>query len=116
MGGGISAAPHQRYDGRDVSAILLGQPALRDTPVFWEYGAFGSIQPGKAEHISPQLAMRLGNWKFLINPDGSAARLHDLSTDIRERVNLASTHPALVTEFTTRTLNWWAEMSAYYHD
>ncbi len=111
---GLAAPAGKSYDGTDVSAVLLGEPAHRNIPVFWEYGAFGSIQPGKEEHISPQLAMRLGNWKFFINPDGSGVRLHDLSTDLRERINLADTHPALVAEFTTRTLAWWAEMSSHY--
>ena len=111
---GINAPPHKSYDGQDVSTTLLGQPTLRTNPIFWEYGAFGSIQPGKAEHISPQLAMRLGNWKFLINPDGSGARLHDLATDLRERINLANTHPQLTATFTTQTLTWWSEMSAHY--
>lgn len=111
---GINAPPHKDYDGQDVSTTLLGKPSLRTTPIFWEYGAFGSIQPGKAEHISPQLAMRLGNWKFLINPDGSGARLHDLATDLRERINLANTHPQLTADFTARTLAWWSEMSAHY--
>ena len=111
---GLEAPAGKVYDGRDVSRVLLGQPALRDTPIFWEYGAFGSIQPGTPEHVSPQLAMRLGNWKFLINPDGSDARLHDLSTDLRERHNLAESHPDLAAKFTSQTLSWWAEMSRYY--
>ncbi|MBT5901551.1 MAG: sulfatase-like hydrolase/transferase [Opitutaceae bacterium] len=102
------------YDGRDRSAVLLGEPALRDSPVFWEYGAYGSLAPGKAEHASPYLAMRLGNWKFLINPDGTDPQLYDLSTDIREQHNLVATHPALVNFLTERTLKWWSEMSAHY--
>lgn len=111
---GIKTPPHKAYDGQDVSNILLGQPTLRTTPIFWEYGAFGSISPGKKEHISPQLAMRLGNWKFLINPDGTDARLHDLATDLRERINLSNTHPKLTATFTTQTLTWWSEMAAHY--
>ncbi len=111
---GINAPVGKKYDGLDKSSVLLGQPEQRDTPIFWEYGVFGSIAPGKPEHASPQLAMRLGNWKFLINLDGSDARLHDLSTDIRERKNLTTTYPALVSEFTTRAREWWSEMNSYY--
>ncbi|GAB5559313.1 MAG: sulfatase-like hydrolase/transferase [Synoicihabitans sp.] len=111
---GISAPANKSYDGRDKSTVLLGNPELRQTPVFWEYGAFGSIKPGKPEHESPQLAMRLGNWKFLINPDGSRVRLHDLATDLREQTNLADSHPALVADFTAQTMAWWSEMSAHY--
>ncbi|MDB4473425.1 sulfatase-like hydrolase/transferase [Opitutaceae bacterium] len=113
---GIQPPANKRYDGRDRSAVLLGEPALRDSPVFWEYGAFGSLAPGKAEHASPYLAMRLGNWKFLVNPDGSDPQLYDLSTDIREQHNLIATHPALTKFLTERTLTWWSQMSANYAD
>ncbi len=113
---GISAPRAKKYDGRDMSSALLGQPTLRPTPVFWEYGAFGSIKPGKAEHISPTLALRDGNWKFLINTDGTDAKLYDLSTDIREQRNLVSTHPRLTADFTAQTLAWWEEVSASYPD
>jgi arylsulfatase A-like enzyme len=111
---GINAPAHKRYDGRDMSAALFGQPTLRPTPVFWEYGAFGSIVPGKAEHISPTLAMREGNWKFLVNTDGSEAKLFDLSTDLPEQRNLASTHPRLTSTFTEQTLEWWRDVIASY--
>lgn len=97
-----------------MSSVLRGEPALRPVPVFWEYGVLGSIKPGKAEHQSPPLAMRVGNWKFLVNADGSAARLHDLSTDLREQHNLAASHPALVTEFTAQCLAWWQDLARVY--
>ena len=113
---GVPAPKAKKYDGRDMSSALLGQPTLRPTPLFWEYGAFGSIKPGKAEHISPTLALRDGNWKFLINTDGTDAKLYDLSTDLREQHNLVSTHPRLTADFTAQTLAWWQEMSASYPD
>ncbi len=111
---GIAPPAGKVYDGLDRSAVLRGQPEYRSTPVFWEYGAFGSIQPGKAAHISPQLAMRHGNWKFLINPDGTQAQLFDLSTDIREQNDRAEAHPTLVQSLTTQTLEWWQNVSAAY--
>lgn len=111
---GITPPPGKSYDGIDRSSILLGHPDLRNAPVFWEFGAFGGIQPGKVEHISPQLAMRDGNWKFLINPDGSNAKLFDLSTDIREQKNLVTSHPKLTKTLTSQTLAWWQEMAAHY--
>jgi arylsulfatase A-like enzyme len=111
---GIPTPAGKVYDGRNIAPILRGEPALRPTPVFWEYGVLGSIKPGKAEHISPHLAMRAGNWKFLVNPDGSEARLHDLSTDLREERNLAATHPALVADFTSQCLAWWQDIARVY--
>lgn len=113
---GISAPKGKRYDGHDRSTVLLGEPVLRDSPVFWEYGVFGSLAPGKPEHASPHLAMRIGNWKFLVNPDGTDPQLYDLSTDIREQNNLTNSHPVLAGSLTERTLQWWSQMSANYQD
>ena len=113
---GISPPVGKHYDGVDKSSVLQGIPELRDTPVFWEYGAYGSLAPGKAEHASPQLAMRTGNWKFLVNLDGTDPQLYDLSTDIREQNNLTHSHPVLAGSLTERTLKWWSQMSANYAD
>ena len=67
----ISTPAGKEYDGLDRSEVLLGKPSDRSSPVFWEYGVFGSIQPGKKAHQSPPLAVRNGDWKFLCEPDGS---------------------------------------------
>jgi uncharacterized sulfatase len=60
--------------------------------------------------------MRTGNWKFLVNPDGTDPQLYDLSTDIREQNNLTDSHPVLAGSLTERTLKWWSQMSANYAD
>ncbi|MDC0259485.1 sulfatase-like hydrolase/transferase, partial [Verrucomicrobiales bacterium] len=63
-------------DGVDCSAVLLGKPSPRSNPVFWQYGhPHAILKGGKPEHQSPTFAMREGQWKFLVNPDGSEAQL-----------------------------------------
>ena len=53
-------------DGLDLSAALMGEPTKRKQPIFWEYGVHGSIKPGKAEHVSPQLAIRDGRLEVYV--------------------------------------------------
>jgi arylsulfatase A-like enzyme len=101
-------------DGEDLADALLGQPIRRSSPLYWEYGVYGSIEPGKPEHVSPQLAMRDDAWKLLCNPDGTNLKLFNLRTDIGEARNLASVRADVVARMQPRLLAWWEEMNAYY--
>lgn len=101
-------------DGLDRSAAILGEPIQRTTPLFWEYGVHGSIQPGKPEHRSPQLAVRDGTWKLLCNPDGSAAKLFRLADDIGEQHDLASVEPRRLEKLKGLVTEWWSQMDKNY--
>ncbi|MEM7476414.1 MAG: sulfatase-like hydrolase/transferase, partial [Planctomycetota bacterium] len=101
-------------DGVDLSQALLGDAVERGLPIFWEYGVHGSIKPGKLEHVSPQLAMRDGDWKLLCNPDGSALKLFNLSVDIGEKDNLAAEELAIVAKMKASLLSWWDKMNKNY--
>lgn len=107
---GIPTPDGKTYDGEDRSSVLLGKPGERAEPIFWEYGVFGSIQPGKKEHRSPSLAMRDGDWKLLCNPNGSSLRLHHLIKDPGEKHNLATEHPDQASDMRKRLLAWWQRM------
>ncbi|MEM9159205.1 MAG: sulfatase-like hydrolase/transferase [Verrucomicrobiota bacterium] len=107
---GIQTPDAKAYDGEDMSEALLGKGALRKKPIFWEYGVYGSIKPGKKEFRSPFLAMREGRWKFLANPDGSDAMLFDLKKDQGETTNLADKMPKKAGEMKAQLLAWWGEM------
>ncbi len=102
------------HDGVDASSVLLGRSRERSKPVFWEYGVHGSILPGKKAHRSPQLAMRDGKWKLMMNPDGTDLKLFNLSDDIGESSNLAGKRQKVVGRMRPQLEAWWAEMSAYY--
>ncbi|MCG8697518.1 MAG: hypothetical protein MI922_05650, partial [Bacteroidales bacterium] len=92
----------------------LGTPLKRKDPLFWEYGAFGSIKPGKSEHISPQLAIRKGPWKFLMNTDSSQTMLFNLDTDPGERNNLSTSQTERTKTMQQTLQTWWQEMRSYY--
>lgn len=94
-------------DGVDCSAVLLGKASRRSKPVFWQYGhPHAILKGGKPEHQSPTFAMREGQWKFLVNPDGSEAQLFDLSADPSERNNLFTTEPERASAMAVQISAW----------
>ncbi len=98
-------------DGLDQSALLLGTPSGRSKPIFWQYGApHATLMPGKADHISPSLAVRDGDFKLLINADGSDAQLYNLIEDPRERNNLVKGQPAKAAELWKKIQDWAADI------
>ena len=94
-------------DGLDRGDVLLGRSSRRAQPVFWQYGhPHAILKGGKPEHQSPTFAMRDGRWKFLINPDGSEAKLFDLEANEGETTNLLSRHPERATAMAARISEW----------
>ncbi len=78
-------------DGENFGAALLGKPATRAKPLFWEYGRNDtSFKYPAAPDRSPNVAMREANWKLLINADGTSAELYDMVADPNETKNLAA--------------------------
>ncbi len=96
-------------EGADMSKALLGTPQARDKAIFWEYRRNKSNsfpRPANTEDVSPSLAIRKGNWKLLINQDGTNAQLYNLYEDPRETINLSEKYPDVSKELTDRILEW----------
>jgi arylsulfatase A-like enzyme len=101
-------------DGEDRSAALMGRPQpARSRPLLWEYGRndtsfdYPSGRNGaRRGDRSPNLAIRDGRWKLLVNADGTGAELYDPASDRAEASNLAATHPDLTATLTHRVLEW----------
>jgi arylsulfatase A-like enzyme len=80
-----------KLDGEDLSAAFTGGEPKRSRTLFWEYGRNNNAfkYPEAASNRSPNVAVREGDWKLLVNADGSGAQLFDLRTDIFETRNVA---------------------------
>ena len=97
-----------RSSGEDMSKALLGTASARKGDLMWDFGRNASFNfPRDAYHRSPSLAIRRGDWKLLVNPDGTNAELYDLSKDANETQNLAAEHPGLTEELSKSLLAWW---------
>jgi len=96
------------FDGEDLTEAWSGKNLSRQKPLFWEYGRnnIGFDFPRIPRDRSPNLAMREGKWKLLVNADGSGLELYDLDADRNETENLAATNPETANRLKDMLLNW----------
>ncbi len=108
-GASIPPATAERLDGEDLSGAFISGTPTRRRPLFWEYGrnAESFAYPNEPTNRSPRLAVRDGRWKVLVNPDGSQAELYDLTADLREEKNLATSQAELTKRLSDQVLQWW---------
>ena len=113
---GVTAPSGVKFDGEDLSAVWKGGKQARTTALLWEYGrkppteGLGKIRafpyPNEPDAKSPNVAIRDGDWKLLINADGTGAELYHLATDRNEARNLAAEKPDIAKRLTDAALMW----------
>ena len=93
-------------DGEDLSQSFFGNVVTRKNPIFWEYGRNASFGYPKGRDRSPNVAVRDGKWKLLINADGTGAELYDLEADRNEKVNVVDKNPQMAKRLIDAALQW----------
>jgi arylsulfatase A-like enzyme len=104
---GVGASPSRYFDGVDLSDAFRGEEPRRTTPLYWEYGRDDSyLQPAHPIDRSPNVALRDGDWKLLINDDGSWLELYNFSKSADEFENVAGKHPGIARKLAEQALTW----------
>jgi arylsulfatase A-like enzyme len=104
-----SALPEDFHtDGTDMSKALFGTPQQRTKAIYWEYRRNDSRAfPRPADNdLSPNVAIREGGWKLLVNADGSNAALYNLHNDPRETTPLNDSLPDITKKLSEKALSW----------
>jgi len=94
-------------DGEDRTQVLLGKAAPRNKDMYWEYGRneYAFNYP-KGRDKSPNLAIRSGKWKLLVNYQRDNVELYDMEKDKYETNNVAESHPQVVKELKAKLVTW----------
>ncbi len=101
---GVSPEKSQPLDGEDLLPTLLGKSKQsRQSPIFWRRPP---DRPGSPDEDNPDLAVRDGKWKYLVNYDGSQRQLYDLTIDPSESNNQAEANPDIVKRLHAAVMNW----------
>jgi uncharacterized sulfatase len=101
---GVTLPQDYKPDGEDLSDTLVGKSEqTRTLPLFWTRPP---DRPGSNAEPWPDLAIRQGNWKLLIQHNGESPELYDLKQDPGETQNRAADHPEKVRELKQQLLDW----------
>ena len=102
----------QGLDGTNKSQAFLGTPVLDSEALMWEYASNpgGSVLPGNPANISPNLAIREGDWKLLINVDSTGAELYNLVSDPGEQFNLVEEMEGKAASMARQVIAWRRSM------
>ncbi len=100
--------PATTLDGEDLSQTLLGfETDSRKQSICWRRPP---DRPGDEKEDNPDLAIRDGNWKYMVNYDGSNEQLYDIVQDVSESTNLIDRNREIATRLRDELHQWNAQM------
>jgi uncharacterized sulfatase len=99
------------YDGENMLDAISGKTTkIRSKPLMW---VRPPDRPGYFPNNAPDLAIRKGNYKLLMDFDESNLQLYDLTQDVGETKNLKDAKPVVTTELKKELMAWFKN---YPHD
>ncbi|WP_346238472.1 sulfatase-like hydrolase/transferase [Niabella insulamsoli] len=108
---GIRLPSSYKGDGYDRSKVFEGKASSRTKDLYWEYGRNNiAYNYPKGRDKSPNLAIRSGDWKFLMNSDGSDQQLYYIPHDPREQHNKATAQQLIANELKKKLEQWWRSL------
>ncbi|MGM9477309.1 sulfatase-like hydrolase/transferase [Pedobacter sp. GSP4] len=108
---GVALPANYHGDGLDRSTVFAGHPSARKKEMFWEYGRNDiAFKYPRAIDKSPNLAVRSGEWKLLMNSDGTDIQLYNIIKDQKESINLATDQPQITNSLKDKLMVWWKSL------
>lgn len=99
------------YDGENMLEALSGKTSkIRSKPLLWMRPP---DRPGYFPDNDPDLSIRKGDFKLLMDFDGSNVQLYDLINDVGETKNIKNEKPAVTAELKKDLMSWFKN---YPHD
>ena len=96
------------FDGIDMSDALTGKSTHgRRPPLMWQRPPDRKMLQGEPQ---PDLAIRDGDFKMVINTDASGVALYNLAEDASESNDVSDKHPEVVKRLSKKVLSWYATM------
>jgi arylsulfatase A-like enzyme len=108
---GVKLPASYKGDGVDRSKVFTGSPSPRKKNMFWEYGRNDiAFKYPKDPNRSPNLAVRSGEWKLLMNHDGSDVQLYNIMKDKNETTNVSSENSKITGQLKSELTSWWKSL------
>lgn len=98
---GAKTPAHYVGDGESILAALKGQSWQRTKPIFWEWKG-----NHRAPFLWPDLGIRDGQWKLLLNAEQEKAELYNISEDWAGKNDVSKKHPEIVKQLTAQLIRW----------
>lgn len=93
----------------DISDIILGENRpTRKQPVMWLRPTDHDVKNGIDY---PDLAIRKGDFKLLVNFDGSGVELFNIRKDEAETANLAEKYPEIANKLKECVFDWHSKVT-----
>lgn len=105
---GINLPAAIQLDGQNI--LALNKTHYNTRPLFWHFPVY--LEGGNREcqdtvfRTRPGSAIRLGNWKLIQYFENNDVELYDLKSDVSEKRNLATSHPAKTKELLNLLISW----------
>jgi uncharacterized sulfatase len=99
----VAAPDDVRFDGLNMADAFAGRASpKREKPIMW---VRPPDRPGP-KNDWPDLAIREGDWKLLVNRDQSRPELFNIIEDPSESKNLADKHADMVKQLGDKVIQW----------
>ncbi|MGE4488212.1 MAG: sulfatase [Kiritimatiellales bacterium] len=100
--------PDIELDGQSCLSALTGQAQIaRDKPLMWirPPDRFAKLRGGE---IYPDLAIRQGNFKLVMDVDGGNRKLYDIVADESETTDISKNFPEVSEQLANLLMKWYA--------